>query len=283
MKKLFFLAFAAFVVVACSDDDPIDEPFVVCPHGSRISFELTESLQDHLGNELALETIDVYSFGNLDYSVENVVWPKPYATDTDEYDQYYWQGVYIFALNRTVMFGGYYDDGTLWDMDGEKVTDNWGGFVLSRNSDCLSTEADYKRQFHVWAHGGANDTNTFAVGYDANTASAGYMESKAYNSPQINFSKIVRPYRVFLANSTYTYPYFSGKDTDRFVVKITGWKDDVEGETVSCPLIEGANKVSDWVMMDISVLGEVNKLTFTVQSSDSFAPLYFCLDDLCFD
>lgn len=282
MKKLFLLAFAAAALAACSDDDSTD--FTVCPHGSRVSFESEENLMNPDGKKVIMSKIDLYSGGTIAYSKENIFWAKDFAVETDDYDQLYWQGPYIYAFEGEVMFGGYYDDGTLWDtQDGEKVSDTWGGFVLSQNFNQSQVKSDWSYQFDVWAKQGANGTKTFAVGYDSNTAGAGWLEPKEYNAPQIDFAHPVKPYRVFIANSTYTYTYFSGEPTDSFVLEITGWKDDVKISTVSCKLIDGANKINDWVSVDLSVLGEVNKLTFKTIASDISAPCYFCLDDLCFD
>lgn len=282
MKKLLFMACAAAALAACSDDDA-PAPFVVCPTGTRISFEASETT-DLYGEPAVCGKVDVYASGNLAYSKNKVFWAKPYAVETDDYDQLFWQGPYLYAADGVAMFGAYYDDGTMWDMqDGVKVTDTWGGFALSQECTQTVETGDWTLQFDAFAEQGANGTATFAVGYDSNTAGAGWMPEKEYNAPQIDFTMPVRPYRVFLANSAWVYGYFSGEAGDSFVVEITGWLGGQEGRRVTCKLIDGAQKTADWVMVDLSPLGEVDRLTFKTLASDTMAPCYFCLDDLCFD
>ncbi len=287
MKKFLFASVFALVAagafVGCSKDDgegnPDPQPE---PSYQVISFEADENIQDYLGAPVVLGHIDAYTSGTVVYSRDHVFWAKPYATETDDYEQKYWQGLYFQALDGKAMFGGYYDDGTLWDfsMSG-KVTDTWGGFVLSQHANRTATSSDWSDQFDVWAEGGANGSSTFAVGYDSNTAGEGYMEPKEYNSPQIEFTTAVKPVRVYLANSTYTYTYFTGDAADSYAVEITGWLNGTEGKTVTCQLVDGATRVSDWTPVDLSSLGEVDKLTFkSVIAAGTYTPCYFCLDDL---
>lgn len=291
-KSLFISAFAcvaALAFVGCSKDDGKDNPGPQPdPSYQVISFESDENIQDYLGNPVELGHIDVYSYGAVAYSRDHVFWAKPYATEEDDYEQKYWQGLYFQALDGKAMFGAYYDDGTLWDMSMTgKVTDTWGGFVLSQHANKTVPEdpnTNWYNQFDVWAEGGANGSSTFAVGYDSNTAGAGYMEPKEYNAPQIEFTTAVKPVRVYLANSTYTYIYFTGEATDSYAVEITGWLNGTEGKTVTCQLVNGATRVSDWTPVDLSSLGEVDKLTFkAVIAAGSYTPCYFCLDDLCLE
>lgn len=65
-----------------------------------------------------------------------------------------------------------------------------------------------------------------------------------------------------------------------FIVTITA----DNGKKVEVPLIDYRNKkhevVNDWKWVDLSSLGEVKTLKFSVQSSDSYAPSYFAMDNL---
>ena len=248
----------------------------------RVSFESDEGMTDYLGESVALGHIDVYSSGNIAYSRDHVFWAKPYATEEDDYEQKYWQGPYFQVLDDKVMFGGYYNDGTVYDMTmSGKVSDTWGGFVLSQHANKEVATSDWTNQFDVWAEGGANGSATFAVGYDGNTAGAGWSEPQDYNAPQIDFAEAMKPVCVYLSNSTYTYTYFAGEATDTYAVKITGWLKDSEGKSVTCTLVDGTKRVEDWVRVDLSSLGEVDKLTFTsVIAAGTYTPCYFCLDDL---
>lgn len=250
----------------------------------RVSFESDENITDYLGAPVELGHIDVYSYGAIVYSRDHVFWAKPYAAEEDDYEQLYWQGPYFQALNDMVMFGGYYNDGTLYDENGVAVTDTWGGFVLSQHANKTVPEdpnTNWYNQFDVWAEGGANGTVTFAVGYDSNTAGEGWSRPLEYNAPQIDFAEPVKPVRVYLANSNFTYSYFTGDASDSYAVKITGWLSGVEGKSVTCTLVDGATRVEGWIPVDLSELGEVDKITFkSVIAAGSLTPCYFCLDDL---
>lgn len=270
---------ATLALVGCSDEK--DEG-PAAPAYRVISFESDENLTDYLGAPVTLGHIDVYSSGAVAYSRDKVFWAKPYANEEDDFEQKYWQGLYFQALGGEAMFGAYYNDGTVYDMSmSGKVSDTWGGFALSQHANTTAETADWTNQFDVWASGGANGSATFAVGYDGNTAGAGWSEPQDYNAPQIEFTTAVKPVRVYLANSTYTYAYFKEEATDSFAVEITGWLNGTEGKTVTCQLVNGATRVSDWTPVDLTSLGEVDKLTFkAVIAAGSYTPCYFCLDDL---
>lgn len=285
LQRSFIAVLMAAAFAACSDDGKEDTPTpepTPDPTYRVVSFEENENVTDYLGQPVTLGRIDVYSSGSVAYSRDHVFWAKPYATEEDDNEQKYWQGPYFQALDGEVMFGGYYDDGTIWDMSmSGKVTDTWGGFVLSQQANKESSSSSYVDQFDVWATGGANGTSTFAVGYDSNTAGEGFMKPKEYNAPQIDFAKAVKPVCLYLANSTYTYTYFTGEATDSYAVRITGWLKGAEGKSVTCTLVDGATRVEDWVKVDLTSLGEVDKLTFkSLITAGTYTPCYFCLDDL---
>ena len=65
-----------------------------------------------------------------------------------------------------------------------------------------------------------------------------------------------------------------------FIVTITA----DNGKKVEVPLIDYRNKkrevVNDWKWVDLSSLGEVKTIKFSIQSSDTYAPSYFAMDNL---
>ena len=79
-------------------------------------------------------------------------------------------------------------------------------------------------------------------------------------------------------DKNYGRPAF--KEGSFFIVTITA----DNGKKVEVPLIDYRNKkrevVNDWKWVDLSSLGEVKTLKFSVQSSDSYAPSYFAMDNL---
>ena len=170
---------------------------------------------------------------------------------------------------------------------------SWSGFAAS-----ASTDADTKgwaNQFSSIAGSGALGTQTYAVGYD-------FGDMDVVFSPQLVDG-------VYVVNNAYTY--WSMKDGDAYAKKFGGIDGDdpdwlmltVEGfdaqqnstGTVQFYLadfrFEDNSKdyiVDTWKYVDLSPLGEVAKLHFSLSSSDTGAwgmntPTYFCLDELNYD
>lgn len=241
-----------------------------------ISFEADEQLMGIDGEAVALRTVTVVS-GPSSAQFNNVYWAKEYteANDLrDDYDQRYFAAPFFSTSGSDIWFSSYYCDCMMF---GDQY-DAWGGFILSSNTN-KTTAAGMDNQFEVYADGGANGSSVFAACYDAKAA--GMAMSADCCWPQIDFTDGARSVlSVSLANSTWTYNYFSGDAADRYAVKITGSKDDVETGSVECVLIDGATKVGDWTAVDLSSLGEVDRLTFRVVCADKIAPCYFGVDDV---
>ncbi|MFQ7503393.1 MAG: hypothetical protein ACLRMJ_10340 [Alistipes finegoldii] len=78
---------------------------------------------------------------------------QAYATTAD------FDGKLFTSANRNMAFYSYY----------ASAYDGWGGIGLSQMYDMNAATATSKQQFSVWADGGANGTDTFAVCYDSNS------------------------------------------------------------------------------------------------------------------
>ncbi|WP_195458362.1 DUF4465 domain-containing protein [Alistipes sp. D31t1_170403_E11] len=241
-----------------------------------ISFEASEKMTTVDGLGVTLGTISVVSGKNTD-TYSNVCWAKEYteAGDIyDDYDQLYYAGPYFSTADDAVWFSSYYCDGTLYDAR----FDTWGGFVLSSNAN-RGSSGGVENQFEAYAESGAGGSAIFAVCYDIR--SSGMAMPGDYTSPQIDFTGgACEVVSIALANSGWTYHYFKGREGDSYVVNITGKLNDVQTGVVECPLVEGAGKVDSWKTFDLTALGKVDCLTFTVKSSDRSAPYYFCVDDI---
>lgn len=244
-----------------------------------ISFESGEKMMGIDGEGVALGTISIVSGSKTD-TYSNVYWAKEYTVANDmhdKWDQLYFALPFFSTADGTIWFSSYYCDCTIYGMQ----MDAWGGFVLSSNVNKTvdASKAGMANQFEAYADGGADGSETFAVCYDVK--STGMAMGPDYNQPQIDFQDGAREVRsVALANSTWTYNYFGGSVKDSYVVKVTGKLNDAEVGSVECPLVSGAEKVDTWKTFDLSSLGEVDCLVFSVVSSDQIAPYYFCVDNL---
>ena len=178
--------------------------------------------------------------------------------------------------------------------DGYEYT-SWDGTVLSQQND---TEASgYLNQCSVYyqdsktGKGGHEGSATFALVYTAGGESSAYFKDP---TTEMIF------HTVFVANSTYTAlamlqgdsfsKAFSYEDKDWFKLTFTGYgKEGQTTGTVECYLADfrtpsSPGVVTSWQKVDLIQLGRVNKITFSLESSDTGSwgmntPAYFCMDN----
>ncbi len=172
--------------------------------------------------------------------------------------------------------------------------DSWSGWAISATTDV--TTPGYLNQYSAIAGGGVGGSATYAVTY-------------IYGSEVMNLSGnavggVVQG--MYLTNSTYAYLSMlegdgfakkfggeSGNDPDFFKVTVRKYLNGQLGtDSVEFYLADyrSANNsedyiVNDWTYLDLSPLGNVDYLEFTLSSSDvgDFGintPTYFCVDDV---
>ena len=145
--------------------------------------------------------------GMGDYTYANAFCAKQYAVEAD------FDGMLFSTADQNLVFNAYYSS----------LYDGWGGIGLSRMPDRNAAAPSSKQQFSVWADGGANGTETYAVFYDSNSPTEMYPEylsESGYPTIDLVEPRIVA--HLYIANSTWVYNYFTGADSDSFQVKITG-------------------------------------------------------------
>lgn len=162
---------------------------------------------------------------------------------------------------------------------------SWSGFACSSKKDKVTT--GWNNQYSAITGVGASNSKQYAVAFDS--ASVVCPADKLYGA---YYAK-----SLMVTNSTYAYfdmtngSGFSKKFAagDWFKVVITGYLNNkVVGkkEFYLADFREGKSVlVKNWEKVDISSLGEVDRLSFTFGSSDtgSFGintPKYVCIDDL---
>ncbi len=204
----------------------------------------------------------VSSTGGLPNTYSNILWGKEKATSDGAGSKTFTGELYkesgaSFNTYYTD-YGGYYD--------------TWGGWAISSNND--KTNSGYTTQFDVYA----STANKFAVAYYM-----GYMGGGS-DVPVITFDAAVTPESLYIANNVYTQKYmettFAGTSLYYNVV-ITGYAGTVKTNSVTVEL----TSCTDWTKVDLSVLGTVDKITFSPDSNDSGSyglnvPTYFCIDNL---
>ena len=184
---------------------------------------------------------------------------------------------------------------------------SWNGFSYSNHTD--TTTADYTNQFSAVTGSGVNGSSNYAVSfipldwqngtYDPipQTISFGAVTGEDYNSTISG---------MYVTNTTYAYMSMlngdgfakkfggdDGNDPDWFKLSIWGVKEDATlTSTIDFYLADfrfADNSqdyiINDWSWVDLSSLGDVVGLQFSLSSTDSGTygmntPSYFALDDV---
>ena len=160
---------------------------------------------------------------------------------------------------------------------------SWDGFAYSTMT--AKTYASLDDQYNSCVGHGANDSKTFAVVY--------------YNSYAKILPTIARkdgasfePQACFVTNSAYAYTSMKEGDAyakkfdenDWFLITATGYLDDVRVGTAEYYLAQNGQIADDWGIFDLSGIGTVDRVLFSLSSSDNGewgmnTPAYFCLDN----
>jgi len=175
----------------------------------------------------------------------------------------------------------------------------WEGFAYSNTTD--TSTPGYENQYSAVAEGGAQGSEIYGVGY--------YGTFYENPPPTVTFNNTDEGYTVsglYVTNATYTYLAISegdavskvfggpdGDDPDWFLLKIHGLN--MEGEiksTVEFYLADFRFEdnvddfiVQDWTWVDLTSLGPITGLQFTLSSSDMGdygmnTPAYFAIDTI---
>ena len=231
--------------------------------------------------QIALSEIDSIGFeGNAAYTL-SVSLPKAdslyLSTNTSQMDDFEYYYVDNIEMDPFVLVHSF---------------SSWGfgmGFTYSSLTD--KTTPGYTNNSAITGEG----VNTNAY-FTVNTGGA------MYGLPSdITFKdgKTYKAKECYVTNSTYAYlaikdhndgngEYAMVKEwtaDDKFTLTITGYNGDDVTATVTFPLADGFNIVDTWQKIDLTSLGEVTRISFSLSSTDNGqwgmnTPSYFCLDQL---
>lgn len=133
-------------------------------------------------------------------------------------------------------------------------------------------------------------TNAYFISNTGNwetPAEISFKDGKAYNVKECYVTNSVYAYLAIKDhNDGNPTPYVKEwTDTDIFTLTITGFNDSIKTGSVDFKLAEGMNIVDTWQKVDLTQLGKVTKLKFSMSSTDEQygymnTPSYFCLDQL---
>ncbi|MFW6246356.1 MAG: DUF4465 domain-containing protein [Tangfeifania sp.] len=186
--------------------------------------------------------------------------------------------------------GGFSSGGFWFPNDYNQEWGSWSGFSVSNMED--STTAGWGNQYSAITAGGVNDSKNYAVVY-------------ASGELKMEFDNPVSLSGFYVTNSTYAYLAMKngdayskkfggedGTDPDYFKLIISGTG--IDGEKTDAIEFFLADFTSDedsadyilktWEWVDLSSLGVVKNINFSLESSDvgdwgMNTPTYFCIDN----
>ena len=169
---------------------------------------------------------------------------------------------------------------------------SWSGFALAASADTTYT-GNFQTQQYNNVVGGGQELEGKSKQYVVAYCPGDNPQWGSYN-PVVTVmpgsDRKVQLEGVYLTNTAWVKSFATRGDKNFgrpafeegsfFIVTITA----DNGKKVEVPLIDYRNKkrevVNDWKWVDLSSLGEVKTLKFSILSSDSYAPSYFAMDNL---
>lgn len=173
--------------------------------------------------------------------------------------------------------------GFVFTSDYHSAGDYWDGFSISTQT---STEfKGLQDQYNSCVGCGADSSKTYAVYYHSAWA------DKTLNITQAE-GKHFTPQSIALTNAAYAFSSMLHGDSyakkftekDWFQLHIIGKKNGAVTDTVTVDLASDGNIIFTWKQIDLSKLGEVDAIQFSMASSDAGqwgmnTPAYVCFDN----
>jgi hypothetical protein len=160
---------------------------------------------------------------------------------------------------------------------------SWDGFAYSTMT--ATTYASLDDQYNCVVGHGVNDSKTFAVFY---------YNSYATKTPTVTRKDgaSFEPQACYVTNSAYAYTSMKEGDAyakkfgedDWFLLTATGYLDGAKVGTAEYYLAQNGKIADAWEIFDLSEIGTVDRVEFSLSSSDNGewgmnTPAYFCLDN----
>lgn len=201
-------------------------------------------------------------------------------------------------MNNSGDAGGFYAGDVFLPNTYNEMWGSWGGWAISNRTD--TTTEGYTNDGSAIAGAGYDGSANFAVTFASEGRSTLSLAGNA-------LGKIVEGFHV----TNNTYAYLSMLNGDAFAKKFGGetgddpdyllltvkkyYNGELSADSVNFYLADYRFEdnsqdyiVEDWSFVDLSSLGEVDSLQFTMSSTDNGAfgmntPAYFCVDNLTID
>lgn len=214
-------------------------------------------------------------------------------------DQGYWEDCYDTAVKGFEIDGFTFSHQATATEWGGYVYYSWHGFCPSRSRDNTDHTADWSWVENQWGAitggglSGADDTyllGCWSTGEDLTAVPAEPVNAITYGG------NVFDPDEIYVTNSAYGYYVMKNGSAyskvfaagDWCILHIIGARDGVETGRVDVYLADGEKMLTDWTLIDLDPLGDVDMIYFQMTSSDTGQwgmnnPAYFCLDGLEID
>lgn len=165
---------------------------------------------------------------------------------------------------------------------------SWDGFAMSKSTSTAFEDANFKtQQYNSCVGNGASSSEKYAVGY------YGAWNTTTPIAIKNSEGKLFTPQSVALTNAAYAFNNmrfgnsFSKifTEEDKFELTFLGYKEgNATGTSVTVSLAEDGMILFTWKNIDLSALGEVDEIRFSMNSTDNGlwgmnTPAYFCIDN----
>ncbi len=191
------------------------------------------------------------------------------------------------------MGDNYFVDKT-WRFYNFSASGYWGGFQVSSRKDTTTTAMD--AQYTAVTGSGYNNSEQYNVSYASYYPTDVFPETgnPTETVKGMYVTNNLWTYQVIMNGDNYTNAFGgeSGNDPDYFRIRAIGYNENDEaGDTVYFYLADYRFEdntqdyvVTDWQYFDLSSLGEVSKIRFSVEGSKQneyglVTPAYFCMDN----
>ena len=160
---------------------------------------------------------------------------------------------------------------------------SWDGFAYSTMT--ATTYASLDDQYNCCVGHGANDSKTFAVffynSYAKITPSVTRKDGASFQLKACYVTNSAYAYTSMKEGDAYAKKF---GDDDWFLITATGYLDDVKVGTAEYYLAQNGKITDAWEIFDLSEIGTVDRVEFSLSSSDTGewgmnTPAYFCLDN----
>ena len=194
--------------------------------------------------------------------------------------------------NGSDMSGGFTNGNAFFSNTYNSTYSSWGGFAYSSKKDTVT--AGFGNMYSSANGMGYNNSNTYAVGFVSAYSGAtsiklkGDANGKVVDGFYINNNTYA--YQSMLNGDTYAKK-FTSHDSDWFMLRTFGYLNGTVTDSVDFYLADfrfadstNAYIIKSWTWVDLSSLGNVDSLSFSMSSSDNGTygmntPAYFCMDD----